>query len=128
MFFVKNKFKRLKNKKKLENIDNKKIAYIIFTSGSTGEPKGVKISRKSAEHYTKYLIKLFKNIKRKKFMQFANLGFDLSVVDVYGSIFSGSELHVPSNLIDNFNKIYKRKKNKYNRLCSKFCRYFKCAT
>ena len=96
VFFENNKFRRIKNKKKLENIDNKKIAYIIFTSGSTGEPKGVKISRQSAEHYTKYLLKLFKNIKDKKFLQFANLGFDLSVVDVYGSIFSGSELHIPS--------------------------------
>ncbi len=111
MIFAKNKFTRLRNKKNLENIDNKKIAYIIFTSGSTGEPKGVKISRKSAEHYTKYLIKLFQNIKSKKFMQFANLGFDLSVVDVYGSIFSGSELHVPSEFNRQFPvKFIKEKK------------------
>ena len=109
--FEKNKFTILKNKKKLENIDNEEIAYIIFTSGSTGEPKGVKISRKSAEHYTKYLLKLFKNIKGKKFMQFANLGFDLSVVDVYGSIFSGSELHVPSEFDRQFPiKFIKEKK------------------
>ena len=42
---------------------NNKLAYIIFTSGSTGEPKGVCVSRKSLDHYVKWLNKNFK-IKR----------------------------------------------------------------
>lgn len=69
-----------------------KLAYIIFTSGSTGEPKGVCISRKSLEHYLKWLVTKLKIFKGSKCSQFPEIGFDLSVVDIYGSLCSGGTL------------------------------------
>jgi len=69
-----------------------KIAYIIFTSGSTGEPKGVCISRKSLEHYIKWL-NLNLLIKTGiRCSQFPEIGFDLSVADIFGTLCSGGTL------------------------------------
>ena len=69
-----------------------KLAYIIFTSGSTGAPKGVCISRKSLEHYVKWLTSNLKIVKGSKCSQFPEIGFDLSVADIYGTLFSGGTL------------------------------------
>jgi|TARA_B100000315_G_scaffold258800_1_gene312227 D-alanine--poly(phosphoribitol) ligase subunit 1 len=68
------------------------LAYIIFTSGSTGEPKGVCISRKSLDHYVKWLNTKFKILIGKKCSQFSEISFDLSVADIFGTLCSGGTL------------------------------------
>ncbi len=77
---------------------NNKLAYIIFTSGSTGEPKGVCVSRKSLDHYVKWLNKNFKIKKGYNCSQFPEIGFDLSVADIFGTLSSGGTL-VPANTL-----------------------------
>lgn len=87
----KNFFCRPKNFKKKHIIENK-LAYIIFTSGSTGEPKGVCISRESLNHYLKWLLGILKIFPGEKCSQFPEIGFDLSVADIYGTLCSGGTL------------------------------------
>ena len=69
-----------------------KLAYIIFTSGSTGEPKGVCVSREALNHYLRWLIKTLKIKPGKRCSQFPEIGFDLSVADIYASFCSGATL------------------------------------
>jgi D-alanine--poly(phosphoribitol) ligase subunit 1 len=77
---------------------NSKTAYIIFTSGSTGDPKGVPITRKNLYHYINWLIKNFVVKKGSRCSQFPNIGFDLSVVDIFSTICGGGTLVVPNNI------------------------------
>ncbi len=85
-----------KIKNKTKNKKSNKLAYIIFTSGSTGEPKGVCISRKSLYHYVKWLNQNFKIKRGYNCSQFPEIGFDLSVADIYGTLCSGGTL-IPAN-------------------------------
>ena len=87
------KNKYISNSKKVNN-----LAYIIFTSGSTGEPKGVCISRKSLDHYVKWLNTNFNIKKGYNCSQFPEISFDLSVADIYGTLSSGGTL-VPAKTI-----------------------------
>ena len=80
-----------KKKIKIKKKSNNQIAYIIFTSGSTGMPKGVKISYKSLNHYSIWLENNFK-IRRQRCSQFSEIGFDLSIMDIFGTIISGGTI------------------------------------
>jgi|TARA_B100001964_G_scaffold213135_1_gene249795 D-alanine--poly(phosphoribitol) ligase subunit 1 len=103
-FYLKKKFykanifseKNISLKKKVGISFNKiqisRLAYIIFTSGSTGTPKGVCISREALNHYTKWLTKKLKMKPGKKCSQFSEIGFDLSVADIFGTFYSGATL------------------------------------
>ena len=94
-----NKHKLLKK----ENNQSNELAYIIFTSGSTGEPKGVCISRKALDHYSRWLVKYLKITKGKKCSQHPDISFDLSVADIYGTLCGGGTL-VP--LTDKYQKFF----------------------
>ena len=87
--------------KKDEKINE--LAYIIFTSGSTGVPKGVCISRESLNHYVKWLYTKLKIPVGSRCSQFPEIGFDLSVADIYGTLCSGGTLCPVDN---NFGKIF----------------------
>ncbi len=103
-FYLKKKFynanvlseKNILLKKKVEvsfnNIQINRLAYIIFTSGSTGTPKGVCISREALNHYIKWITKTLKMKPRKKCSQFPEIGFDLSVADIFATFYSGATL------------------------------------
>ena len=67
--------------------------YIIFTSGSTGLPKGVKITYDCLNNFIEWALTLGKQPKDKKiFINQAPFSFDLSVMDLYMSLASGSTL------------------------------------
>lgn len=66
------------------------IYYIIFTSGSTGIPKGVKVTYRNLDSCIKWL-KEITNIKDGVILNQANFSFDLSVADLYLSLFTRSE-------------------------------------
>lgn len=71
------------------------IFYIIFTSGSTGRPKGVQITEDNLYHFVKWATTLG-NIdyteKQFIFMNQALFSFDLSVMDLYMSLYLGGTL------------------------------------
>ena len=68
------------------------IAYVIFTSGSTGMPKGVVIPRTALDHYVGWMrgSRMFNADDRVS--QYANIGFDFSVMEIYGALCAGATL------------------------------------
>lgn len=80
--------KKYKNTKK-EHIQTNSNAYIIFTSGSTGNSKGVPITYKNLNHFIDWIIKIkeLKNCKNMNILSQASFSFDLSVMDIYFSIY-----------------------------------------
>ena len=105
------------------NINNKnETAYIIFTSGSTGEPKGVPISYSNLENFITWISKLenlstYRNIN---ILNVASFSFDLSVADLYYSLFNGHTLIGLDNTSkDDYAKIfYILEKEKINLIVS----------
>lgn len=77
-----------------------RLAYIIFTSGSTGIPKGVEISKAALDHYVNWLSQALDIRPGDRLSQYANIAFDLSVMEIYGALCVGASLHPPSGLGD----------------------------
>jgi non-ribosomal peptide synthetase component F len=74
-------------------------AYILHTSGSTGNPKGVVISHLNALTFVRSAIEHFELDGSDRFACHAPLHFDLTVFDIYVSIFLGATLIlIPDNL------------------------------
>jgi len=67
--------------------------YILFTSGTTGEPKGVPIPHRALHHFTDWLLATHAfTAGTETFLNQAPLAFDLSVMDLYGALLTGSAL------------------------------------
>lgn len=69
--------------------------YIIFTSGSTGTPKGVQITRDCLDNFISWAITLGSGCKgdvHKTFINQAPFSFDLSVMDMFLSLYTGGTL------------------------------------
>ncbi|WP_411679261.1 D-alanine--poly(phosphoribitol) ligase subunit DltA [Clostridium thailandense] len=68
--------------------------YIIYTSGSTGKPKGVQITLSCLESFINWAAKVcsLRDNFNYVFMNQAPFSFDLSVMDLYLSLWSGSTL------------------------------------
>lgn len=80
----------------LENEYSKdKPAYIIYTSGSTGHPKGVVISHQAASNTIEDMNSRFNVTKDDAVLALAQLGFDLSVYDLFGVLGAGGKLIFP---------------------------------
>lgn len=69
------------------------LAYVIFTSGSTGAPKGVAVSRGALAHYVDWLGPALGIGPGDRLSQHPNIGFDLSVLDIFGALCFGAALH-----------------------------------
>ena len=68
------------------------IAYVIFTSGSTGAPKGVAVPRAGLDHYVDWNGPAMGLAPGDRMSQHPNIGFDLSVLDIYGALCHGAAL------------------------------------
>lgn len=72
-----------------------KIFYIIFTSGSTGVPKGVEITSRSLDNFLTWMKEYFDISDSRNntvFLNQAPFSFDLSVMDIYTSLFVGGTI------------------------------------
>jgi len=67
-------------------------AYVMFTSGSTGEPKGVVIPRAALDHYVAWMRRSRMFTADDRVSQYANIGFDFSVMEIYGGLCTGATL------------------------------------
>ena len=69
-------------------------AYIIFTSGSTGKPKGVPVSTGNLDNFAQWIstLKPLAEYAGCNVLNQASFSFDLSVADMYYSLFNGHSL------------------------------------
>ncbi|MFD9895040.1 amino acid adenylation domain-containing protein [Amycolatopsis sp. NPDC059027] len=72
------------------------LAYVIYTSGSTGRPKGVMITHRAARNTIDDINRRFGVGDGDRVLGLANLGFDLSVYDLFGPLAVGGSLVLPS--------------------------------
>ncbi|MGD9824694.1 amino acid adenylation domain-containing protein, partial [Desulfobacter sp.] len=71
------------------------LAYVIYTSGSTGEPKGVMIDHRGAVNTILDINKRFDIGAEDRVIGLAELSFDLSVYDIFGTLATGGTLILP---------------------------------
>lgn len=71
------------------------LAYVIFTSGSTGTPKGVMLEHRAALNTVVDITERFGITGEDRFFGLAELGFDLSVYDLFGALGAGATLVLP---------------------------------
>jgi non-ribosomal peptide synthetase component F len=77
-----------------EDGDPRSLAYLMYTSGSTGEPKGVLVEHLGVSNLVIAQRQFFEIDASSKVLQFAPLGFDASVSEIFTALLSGAELHL----------------------------------
>ena len=75
------------------------LAHLLFTAGSTGVPKGVMITHESVARFVLWARKYFGITNADRVANHSPLRYDVSTFDIFGSLWSGAELHlVPPEL------------------------------
>ncbi|NUR30213.1 MAG: amino acid adenylation domain-containing protein, partial [Catenulispora sp.] len=64
-------------------------AYAIYTSGSTGKPKGVIVEHRNVVNFVQGMVQHWPLGVGDRFLQFASLNFDVSVMDMFLALCSG---------------------------------------
>lgn len=70
--------------------DPDNLAYVLFTSGSTGEPKGVAITHRSLSNLVATMRELYQITPEDRVLQFANIGFDVTVEETFPTWAAGA--------------------------------------
>ncbi|OCC14041.1 non-ribosomal peptide synthetase [Streptomyces sp. PTY087I2] len=77
------------------HVEPDSLAYVIYTSGSTGAPKGVMISHLAALNTIVDVNRRFNVTQEDRVFALAQLGFDLSVYDIFGPLSVGATIVLP---------------------------------
>lgn len=78
-----------------DQVDVDEPAYVIYTSGSTGAPKGVVVSHRAAANTVQDVNRRFDVGPADRVLALAQLGFDLSVYDLFGLLGAGGSVVLP---------------------------------
>jgi amino acid adenylation domain-containing protein len=73
-------------------VEPENLAYMIYTSGSTGKPKGVLIQHQALVNYTEARMIECELSNGDKALQFASIGFDGAVAEIFSTLVSGATL------------------------------------
>ncbi|HSU16783.1 amino acid adenylation domain-containing protein, partial [Longimicrobium sp.] len=68
------------------------LAYVIYTSGSTGRPKGVAVPHRCLSAYVDAARQAYALTPADRFLQFAPLGFDSSVEELFAPLAVGATM------------------------------------
>ncbi|MFA0810051.1 amino acid adenylation domain-containing protein [Microbulbifer epialgicus] len=79
-------------------LTSQSLAYVIYTSGSTGQPKGVMIEQAALVNF---LFSLQSSLAGRfcsttKLLAVSTISFDISVLDLYGTLLSGGQVIIAS--------------------------------
>ncbi|KAH3851282.1 linear gramicidin synthase subunit D-like [Dreissena polymorpha] len=83
-----------KNRKDHHDVKENDFLYLMYTSGSTGRPKGVKVKESGVINLSRAQIMCWDLVPGDVIAQFASIGFDASISEIFTSILSGSTLAV----------------------------------
>jgi D-alanine--poly(phosphoribitol) ligase subunit 1 len=67
-------------------------AYVIYTSGTSGYPKGVQVTYRNLEWFLSRVLDRLAVPAAARWSNHPNLAFDLSILDLFGAVASGSTL------------------------------------
>jgi amino acid adenylation domain-containing protein/non-ribosomal peptide synthase protein (TIGR01720 family) len=81
------------------NHHSKSLAYIIYTSGTTGKPKGVIVEHGSLVNLCCWHNRYFNVMEPDRAAQYASIGFDASVWEIFPYLVKGVPLHIISNRV-----------------------------
>ncbi|ETX03409.1 MAG: hypothetical protein ETSY1_00165 [Candidatus Entotheonella factor] len=70
------------------------LAYVMYTSGSTGTPKAVMTLHGGFRNFVLWYQRAFAAGSADRTMQFANLAFDASTLDIWPTLICGARLHL----------------------------------
>lgn len=73
-------------------IKSSNLAYVMYTSGSTGKPKGVMVEHSNLVSFLSHVGSKFRLEDVKKVAGSTNLTFDISNLEILGSLCTGKEL------------------------------------
>lgn len=73
-------------------------AYVIYTSGTTGLPKGTPIKYSMLNQTIATNVEIQKMHENSRMMQFANIAFDASIVEIFPALAVGATLVLPQEM------------------------------
>ncbi|XP_033733905.1 linear gramicidin synthase subunit D-like [Pecten maximus] len=68
------------------------VCYVMYTSGSTGRPKGVQVTHSGVINLAKAQINLWSLHSQDVIAQFASIGFDATISEIFTALFAGATL------------------------------------
>jgi amino acid adenylation domain-containing protein/non-ribosomal peptide synthase protein (TIGR01720 family) len=104
------------------------LAYVIYTSGTTGRPKGTLMGHRSLVNLCSWHNSYYGVTGKDNATQYANIGFDASVWEIFPYLVKGASLHIIADHMKlNLRQLaayYRRLNITISFLPTQFCRQF----